>query len=343
MATNKKKKIPQLPEITTLPNTGKIPISYNGVTYYILAEKLTAEIGSNLRLEDLIDELDPQEGDTLVFTNNEWVVAPAGSDVFENDFTLILSGSKSFGKYINGQTVPAAGKTAREVILEAAVEYLIPTFTSFDISDEASVVETGYRVTGSTTFTWATSNPTNVEPNTVDLIDVTNANLILASGLDNDGSETITLPSDVYYNTPGSTNQWKVQAQNTELDSFDTTTTITWRNKLFYAPASSDPITSNDVRTLGNEAFYSGSTTFILNTGSILTDFYVALPPGKTITSVVDLDALNAVITASYVLLGTINVDDIGTPANTFAYNLYKMHIAVPYSSNHRHSITTSS
>lgn len=342
MKNNKKKKIPQLPPIAELPELGKIPVSYNGVTYYVLASTLMSQVGTNLKLEDLIDELTPQEGDTLVYINNEWVVAPAGTDVFDEDFILTLSGTKSFGKYTNGQTVPAAGKTAREVILDAAVEYLLPTFSSFSISGQSTTVETGTEISGSKTFVWATTNSGNVEVDSITVEDVTNA-VTLASGLANDGTEAITLPTTIVYGTPGSSHSWRTTAQNTNLDTFNSSNfSVTWRNKLFYAPRASAPSNSNEVRTLGNEAFYSGSTTFILNTGNTLTKFYVALPPGKTITSVVDLDALNAVITSSYVLLGTINVDDIGTPVNTFAYNLYEMVNAVPYSSNHRHSITIS-
>lgn len=297
-------------------------------------------------IDDLndVDTSSLNVGDVLVWNGTNWVPTPIediDADIFASDFVVVLQPGKTFGKYSNGQTVPALGKSAKEVILDAAIEYLPPVVTFFDITDESSVVETGYKITGSTTFGWTFSNGGNVSPNTVEITDVTNST-VLASGLINDGNETIVLPVDVVKNIPGQTHQWKVEAQNTQLNLFNSTTLITWRNKLFYAPRASAPVSSNDVRTLGNEAFYSGSTTFTLNTGNTLTRFYVALPPGKTITSVVDLDALNAVITSSYVLVGTINVDDVGTPANTFAYNLYEMVIAVPYASNHRHSITIS-
>lgn len=291
-----------------------------------------------------VDTSSLQAGDVLSWNGTEWVstqIEGVSPDVFTSDFTVVLQPGKTFGKYLNGQTVPALGKTAREVILDAAVEYLPPAVTFFDITSENSTVETGYKVIGTATFGWSFSNSTNVTPNSVSITDVTNST-VLASGLANDGSEIITLPTAIFKNSPGQSHQWKVEAQNTQLSLFNSTTSIVWRNKLFYAPRASAPVNSAEVRALGNDAFYSGSTTFTLNTGSTLTNFYVALPPGKTITSVVDLDALNAVITASYVLLGTINVNDVGTPANTFAYNLYGMTIAIPYASNHRHSITIS-
>ena len=49
------------------------------------------------------------------------------SNVFSSDFTIALAGGKTFGKFVNGNVVPATGKTAREVILLAAQEALTPT------------------------------------------------------------------------------------------------------------------------------------------------------------------------------------------------------------------------
>ena len=46
---------------------------------------------------------------------------------FTSDFTVALSGGKTFGKFTTGQVVPAANKTAAEVILLAAQEALAPT------------------------------------------------------------------------------------------------------------------------------------------------------------------------------------------------------------------------
>jgi len=56
-----------------------------------------------------------------------------------------------------------------------------------------------------------------------------------------------------------------------------------------------------------------------------------------SIVSVIDLDALNADITASYVN-STFNVNDAG--GSPVSYKNYNMTIAVPYPSNHRHQIT---
>ena len=48
-------------------------------------------------------------------------------NTFATDFTIALADGKTFGKFENGDVVPATGKTAREVILLAAQEALTPT------------------------------------------------------------------------------------------------------------------------------------------------------------------------------------------------------------------------
>lgn len=57
----------------------------------------------------------------------EDVEAVLNGVTFTSDFTVALSGGKTFGKFTTGQVVPAANKTAAEVILLAAQEALAPT------------------------------------------------------------------------------------------------------------------------------------------------------------------------------------------------------------------------
>ena len=60
-------------------------------------------------------------------------IGPTGSSfVFDSDLTAAFGATKSFGKYLRGDTIPAFGKTALEVIKLAMSEILAPTisFTS---------------------------------------------------------------------------------------------------------------------------------------------------------------------------------------------------------------------
>lgn len=51
----------------------------------------------------------------------------ADSFIFENDLTVSISSSKSFGRYVSGSIIPATGKTVAEVIELAIKEPLPPT------------------------------------------------------------------------------------------------------------------------------------------------------------------------------------------------------------------------
>jgi hypothetical protein len=125
------------------------------------------------------------------------------------------------------------------------------------------------------------------------------------------------------------------------VDGYQTTTssstTVSFLNVIFYAPAAAGPTDSAGVRALTNKVFTDSSNPFNLNTGTTYKDFTVAMPATLSITNVIDLDALNADITSNYVL-STFNVDDSGGTA--VSYHVYTLSNAVPYGSSHRHQIT---
>ena len=272
-----------------------------------------------------------------VIINSNFTELYAAS-VFTQDVTFVLSGSKTFGKYSNGDTAAWTGLTAIEALIDAAVEYIDPAFSAFAVTGQSSTVEVGTTLSGSKTFTWTVVANSGVV-STIDIYDVTDVSTLLAATT-NDGSQVVTV-NTLLLNTSGATQQWKGIANNTSpsgtVDS--STVTVTARFYRFYGAASSSPATSAAVRALASSAFQTSGATFTLNTGSSLTRFVVALPPGVTITSVTDTSALNADITDEYVLTGTVSVTDAGGTSRT--YNIYEMTVGVAYSTSHAHSITT--
>ncbi len=71
----------------------------------------------------------------IAFDGSADINAPAK---FTNDVTIKLSGSKSLGKYANGATIPTAGKTLDEFLLDLVTESIPPTYNepSVTISDD---------------------------------------------------------------------------------------------------------------------------------------------------------------------------------------------------------------
>lgn len=90
--------------------------------------------------------------------------------------------------------------------------------------------------------------------------------------------------------------------------------------------------TSTNARTNQN----SFDTTFLLNTGSS-NEFHVFIHESKTISEVIDIDALNANITSQYIQQSNAQIQ-CGNISTTYKH--YKMVVATAYSSNHRHKIT---
>lgn len=109
--------------------------------------------------------------------------------------------------------------------------------------------------------------------------------------------------------------------------------------KLFYSNSqTTNPTNSAQVRALDSENDIDNS--FTLNTGNTNNKFLIALPPGRTIASVSDLDAGGFDITDEYVSQGTVVVSDENNINRN--YTLYVMDITIPYSISHRHAMTFS-
>lgn len=253
------------------------------------------------------------------------------SCTFDSDILVSLGGGKTFGRYEDGDTIPASGLTSCEVIQLATAE---PQNPSASLSASPSTIETGtVNVSVSLNFSYTINNPTA----TIDTV-----SLEFRRG--NTGSWTV-LSTDTgltNYNhnfVNATADQINYRYVVTDTLGYSTTVTrnVNFSYKVFYGPSSSQPISSAAVRALPSNRFTSAGNTFTLNTGDTEVIFSVAMPATESITEVLDLDALNANITSEYVN-NPFNVDDAG--GNPVAYNVYTMTIAIPYSSNHRHQVT---
>lgn len=96
-------------------------------------------------------------------------VAPTASGVLEtfpSDISVSLSPGKSFGKYVNGDVIPANGKTAVEVIIQSLTEPITPTVTlnsSTTIEFNQTVISNVLTYTYSINSSGATAASTTLE------------------------------------------------------------------------------------------------------------------------------------------------------------------------------------
>jgi hypothetical protein len=273
------------------------------------------------------------------------LAAVTAGSLFNADIPVVLSGVKTLGKYTNGQTIPAIGKTAQQVITDIALEYINPSFSAFSVTGQATTVETGTTLTGSKTFTWTLNANSGVVP-TIDLYDNTASSTLLA-GTPNDGTQGQIITT-IQLNTDGATQSWKGIANNTSPPGTVNSGNfvVTSRFVRWWGAVASYPV--NPVDGAANRTYAlalpssgfktAGVNTFTLVTGIVQIRFIVLLPPGVTITSVIDQTNANTDITASYIL-SAITINDIGGTARS--YNMYQYTNAIPYTVSANHFITT--
>lgn len=260
------------------------------------------------------------------------------------------------------------GKTANQILENLLVPTLNPTLTAPSISSFSQNLSTTQEVGISVTPTFTTNfSRGSISPQYTSASPFRSGlpTKYVYSGTGNVRTVASSSTSDSSAATGATTlalgvNTWSVyvaysagvQPKNSSGGNFSTplasgatsnsSTSITGQYLRFYGANATSVTTSAQVRGLPSNAFQTANAnTFNLNTGAVLTKFIVALPPGRTIATVIDLDALNANITASYVSLGTINVQDGGGSGTNRTYNLYEMNIGAPYSTSHAHQITT--
>jgi hypothetical protein len=269
----------------------------------------------------------------LKYDGTNWQLLGGGSGGTYNGSspTTVTVGGLSSGSAISGNTYDA--------ILQAIlVPYINPVFNSFSNTQTQSV-ESGTTISGSKTFNWNITVNSGIVP-TLTIYDATAA-ANLVTGVYNTGSVAQVITTKTLTNV-GDTQSWYGIGNNTQNSTtFNSSTyTVTAYAYIWYDVVASAPTTGAGVRALTNSFFRTGGSSFILNTGTTQTKFFVALPPGSTISSVVDLDALGAVITSSYVAQTSINVLDNGGVGTSRAYNIYLMTIGTPYGTSHRHQVT---
>lgn len=426
----------------------KSNLLFGGLTDLTLAA--TPSIGGHIVAYDSATGFLSQKNDQGIVSRIGVAATASGVlETFDADILVSLPSGKTFGRYVNGDVVPALGKTAVEVIIDALKQEIVPTVslnsattilfnqtaisnvltytysinslgatvsstslqwrrnntgswttlstnanlsvfthsltdTAFNtqpfnyryvVTDSQSASNTATKdiipgsyltpsitlnvvaVTQSSIETNAKREKGNIQSKVSGLITRNSTNVLLnnyqlqyqkASGPWTNIGATVSISgvtasialithNDIFNLSDADAISYRVQV----TDLYQTTTSnrslVELFNVIFYGPVGSTPSNSSAVRALSGKVFTDNANPFNLNTGVTYSTFTVAMPASLNITEVLDLDALNANITGSY-LLNTFNVlDFIGT---NVSYHIYTMTNAIPYTANHRHQIT---
>lgn len=202
----------------------------------------------------------------------------ASAKPFDTDFVA----NPAFGKYAAGQTVPAAGKSPNDVLLDAFSNYLAPAFSSFT-SAIASVLEVGASLTTPQAFSFVLANPANAKANTLKVIDITNsATLVTGAPV----TSPVSVPVGAITKTAnGATHSWRAELENSNSQVLQSTAfTATWRLKTFHGAVVSTPADSAAVRALASST-WDNTGTFVISLNSL--KYAIALRSGKTLSKVI--------------------------------------------------------
>lgn len=422
-------------------NDGTDIASTDPATSLTKMERLEFKEGPATLTSSIVAVPDPSSDKVTVF------VRPIAPPTFEADIIVSLPSGKTVGRYLPGETIPAAGKTAEEVFNLIAQEPLAPTVTLtsptsilFNQTAISNVINVAYVINSlgaaaatavlqwrrNNTGSWTTLfSDISLSTFTHSLTDSAfntqpfNYQYIVTDNIGAPATATLSITPQAYqspsisFSAPASTlplsiesNQVRERGNTSSVlqgstsrnrinvpisgyqyavavnggaysnigpagslaeaggsfdnytdtsvtsaatsatyrvsvtDSYTTATStynITYKYVIFHGSSTVAPADSAGVRALTGRRFADAGNTFILDTGATDRIFTVAIPATMSLTEVLDLDALNANITANYVL-STFNVNDGGGTAT--AYKIYTLTNAIPYSANHRHQIT---
>jgi hypothetical protein len=264
----------------------------------------------------------------------------------------IGNGSSSISTYINpnpttievggypvGSTFPVT-QTMQQMWDNLMYPFIPPIFSSFSISGQSSIIEVGTVLSGSKTFLWGTTQSGNVQANTVKIRDVT-ASVDLATGLANDGSESISIGTIT--NTSPISRAWRAEAVNTQAIPFVSGNfNVSSIYPYFYGKVSSGGALPGVNRPVANQSLINSGTSVVADsTGTISVNFnttsddymWFAIPSTSTSKTIWFINSLNngsigGTVSAGGNLFPSLSTVSIDSPTSLWTGISYKIYIA---------------
>lgn len=170
------------------------------------------------------------------------------------------------GGYPAGTSFPTP-KTWQQMFDGLLYPYIPPTFTSFQDSGVPNPLEVGATIAAAATFTWGTSTPSNITPNSISIQDLTRA-VVLGSGLPNSGSFGVTMPGGpIQYNVAAS-HSFRINGIDVQSNAFNRTATYSWQWRKYWGQSGTSVPSGAQITGLVNSALstsYPG--TYVMGAG----------------------------------------------------------------------------
>lgn len=169
----------------------------------------------------------------------------SGPGFYDGDSpTTITVGGLPSGSNISGSLIS-------DILESILVPYIAPAFTGFAIG-QSSPVEVGTTLNNSQSFSFGFSQFSNVQPDTLEIIDVTSGNVVLGTFPISPSPVAVSIGSSIQYNSP-SNHSWRGRATNTQSATFQSNlTTVSWFWRLYFGTSVSATLDESAIESLAN-------------------------------------------------------------------------------------------
>ena len=175
--------------------------------------------------------------------------------------------------YTNGTEMPEAvggfntGTTFSSVSLQSMFDGLLypyqqPSFSSFSVPFSTQDIEVGSTLNINGNYTWAFSNASNVEPNTLDIKRGTSLNSLNVEMVNNT-STTSPYSASGFNNLSFNTAQaqhFKVFAEDINGNNISRSRSVNWRYRVYWGTSSSETLDESGIEGLANNSLKSNIT-----------------------------------------------------------------------------------
>jgi hypothetical protein len=225
------------------------------------------------------------------------------------------------------------GMTVDQLLGNLYAPFQAPTISSFSMSSQSTTVESGTTISGSRNFSIGFTNPGNLVPNSLSILDVTASNNIITSGRPISSPVSGVNVGSIQIIGNLTQQSWRARATSVQGPTVQSSLfTVTSRLRQFFGAVSSFPTDSGEVRLLPQSNFTDSNTlTFTGSTNRLV----FAIP----ITKQIDIASTsnNETITGNFTE-NTMEVADLG--GNLFNYRIYTYQSVLPLGSNVTITIT---
>jgi hypothetical protein len=156
------------------------------------------------------------------------------------------------GGYPAGTSFPTP-KTWQQMFDGLLYPYIPPTFTSFQSNGTPNPLEVGATIAAAATFTWGTSTPSNIAPNTISIQDLTRA-VTLGTGLPNTSSFAVVMPGGPIQYAVAASHSFRINGIDVQSNVFSRTATYVWQWRKYWGQSSVSVPSGAQITSLVNSA-----------------------------------------------------------------------------------------